>query len=235
MIFFRSLLFSIGSLIATLIIGSLVFLTFPFPYIFRFHFVRSWAIFNLWWLDTTCNIKYEVIGAENIPDKNAIVFCKHQSTFETIVLQKLIIPHTWVLKRELLWLPFFGWGLAALEPVAIDRSSGRKAIEQIKQQGIDRLNKGRWIVIFPEGTRVPAGTEKRFGIGGAILAAESGYPVLPIAHNAGRYWPRKGFFKFPGTIQVHIGQVIETKGKTPDEINQLTKQWIDNKVKEIGG
>ena len=235
MIFFRSLLFSIGSLIATLIIGSLVFLTFPFPYIFRFYFVRSWAMFNLWWLDTTCNIKYEVTGAENIPDKNGIVFCKHQSTFETIVLQKLIIPHTWVLKRELLWLPFFGWGLAALEPVAIDRSSGRKAVEQIKQQGIDRLNKGRWIVIFPEGTRVPTGTEKRFGVGGAILAAESSYPVLPIAHTAGRHWPRKSFLKFPGTIQVHIGQAIETKGRTPDEINQLAKQWIDNKVKEIGG
>lgn len=235
MIFFRSLLFSIGSLVATLIIGSLSFLTFPFPYISRFYFVRSWAMFNLWWLEVTCNIRYEVTGIENIPKTNAIVFCKHQSTFETIVLQKLIIPHTWVLKRELLWLPFFGWGLAALEPVAIDRSSGRKAVEQIKQQGIDRLNKGRWIVIFPEGTRVPAGTEKRFGIGGAILAAESGYPVLPITHNAGRHWPRKSFLKFPGTIQVHIGQIIETKGRTPDEINQAAKQWIDSKTREIGG
>ena len=235
MIFIRSLLFSFGSIIVTLIIGSMSFLTFPFPYIFRFHFVRSWALFNLWWLRLTCNITFKVTGAENITENNGIVFCKHQSTFETLVLQKLIIPHVWVLKRELLWLPFFGWGLAALEPIAIDRASGRKAVEQIKQQGINRLKKGRWVVIFPEGTRVPAGEQKRFGVGGAILAAESGYPVLPIAHNAGRYWPRKSFLKYPGTIQIHIGQLIETKGKTHDEINQISKQWIDNKVTEIGG
>lgn len=235
MILLRSLLFFLGSFLATLIIGSLSFLTFPFPYIFRFYFVRSWAVFNLWWLNITCNLNYEVTGMENIPEKNAIIFCKHQSTFETIVLQKFIIPQVWVLKRELLWLPFFGWGLAVLEPIAINRSSGRKAVEQIKKQGINRLKKGRWVVIFPEGTRIKAGTEKRFGVGGAILAAESGFPVLPIAHNAGRFWPRRSFLKYPGTIKIHIGPIIESTNRTPDEINKLAKQWIDKTVTEIGG
>ena len=235
MIYLRSFLFSVGSLAATLIIGSLSFLTFPLPYLTRFRIIRSWAVFNLWWLNLTCKIDYKVTGTENIPDKNAIVFCKHQSTWETAALQMFLIPQVWVMKRELLWLPFFGWGLAVLEPIAIDRSSGRKAVEQIKAIGQKRLEQGRWVVIFPEGTRVPAGQQKRFGIGGAILAAESGYPVLPVAHNAGRFWPKRSFLKKPGTIQIHIGPLIESKGRTPDEINRLAKEWIDNTVTEIGG
>jgi 1-acyl-sn-glycerol-3-phosphate acyltransferase len=140
-----------------------------------------------------------------------------------------------VLKRELMWIPFFGWALALLHPIAIDRGSGRKAIEQVVAQGRDRLRSGIWVVVFPEGTRVAPGTRRRYGIGGAVLAAETGYPVVPVAHNAGTFWPRRSFFKRPGTVRAVIGPVIESRGKTAEEIRDLAETWIENKMRELEG
>lgn len=233
MLFLRSLLFALGMWSSTLIIAPLAVLTFPFPFATRYAFITQWARFNLWWLRATCGLRYQVHGRDNIPAGNAIVFCKHQSAWETLALQNIFPPQVWLLKRELLWVPFFGWGLAMLEPIAIDRRAGRKAVEQLVRQGIERLADGRWVVIFPEGTRVAPGHTGRYGIGGAALAASSGYPVVPVAHNAGEFWPRRGFLKRPGTITVVVGPAIDSRGKDAETIKEEAKAWIENKSREI--
>jgi len=233
MLFLRSLLFVLGMWSSTLIIAPLAVLTLPFPFATRYAFITQWARFNLWWLQITCSLRYQVYGRENIPSGNAIVFCKHQSAWETLALQNIFPPQVWLLKRELLWVPFFGWGLAMLEPIAIDRRAGRKAVEQLVRQGAERLADGRWVVIFPEGTRVAPGHTGRYGIGGAALAASSGYPVVPVAHNAGEFWPRRGFIKRPGTITVVVGPAIDPRGKDAETIKEEAKFWIENKSREI--
>lgn len=229
----RSLCFYFGMALLTLIFAPLSVLTFPFPFAARYRFISQWARINLWWLSRTCRLDYRVYGFENIPDSNAIVFCKHQSAWETLALQAIFPPQVWVLKRELLWIPFFGWGLAMLEPIAIDRGAVRRAIHSLLKQGIKRLQDGRWVIIFPEGTRVAPGEKRSFQVGGALLAQRSGYPVVPVAHNSGEFWRRRGFIKFPGTIQVSIGPLIESKGHTVAEINSLAENWIDSEMHKI--
>lgn len=229
----RSLLFTIGSLIVLIVVATLGLLSAPFPFHTRFAVISSWAKFVLWWLELTCNVRYVVEGIENIPKDNVIVFCKHQSTWETLILQKLLPPQVWVLKRELLWVPVFGWGLALLKPIGIDRKAGRRAIDQIVRQGISRLEDGEWVVIFPEGTRVAPNERKRYGIGGAVLAEKSAYPVLPVAHNAGEFWARRKFIKRPGTIRLVFGPIIDTKGKSAQQINAEAESWIEGKVDEL--
>ncbi|OOZ40092.1 1-acyl-sn-glycerol-3-phosphate acyltransferase [Solemya pervernicosa gill symbiont] len=235
MLFLRSLTYWIGMLLSTLVVAPLGLLLFPFPLTARFHFIKSWALFNLWLLKITCGLRYEVDGVENIPDQTVIVFCKHQSTWETLVLQKLFPRQVWVLKRELLKIPFFGWGLAMLEPIAIDRSAGRKALKQLVDQGSRYLNEGRSVVIFPEGTRTQFGSSGKYHAGGAILAQKSGFPVLPIAHNAGAYWPKHSFIKYPGTIRLSIGPAIDSSGKKTDAILTESEQWIEGRMAELGG
>jgi 1-acyl-sn-glycerol-3-phosphate acyltransferase len=233
MIVLRSSLFLLGMGITILLFAPLSVLTFPFPFNTRYQFITQWARFNLWWLDKTCRLSYQVSGEENIPTTNAIILCKHQSAWETLALQRIFPPQIWLLKRELLWIPFFGWGLAMLEPIAIDRKSGKKAMRQLLEQGVARLQAGRWVVIFPEGTRIAPGKKGRYAPGGALLAESSGYPVVPVAHNAGEFWPRRGFLKQPGIIQVIIGPVIVSKGKSAAEINAAVETWIEEKMQEI--
>ncbi len=235
MIYLRSLLFSTGMLVSMVffsLAGILLFLLFvPFPV--RYRFTTRWGRFTIWWLKVTCGIDYRVEGRENIPEGPAIVFSKHQSTWETLALQQIFPPQVWVLKRELMWLPLFGWTMATLKPIAIDRSAGRKAVNKIVEIGTRRLRSGLWVVIFPEGTRVPPGETRRYGIGGAVLAEKSGYPVVPVAHNAGEFWPRRAFLKRPGTIRVVIGPPIESKGRTAAEINRLAREWIEQAMGRI--
>lgn len=219
--------------ISLLAFAPLSVLTFPFPFKARYLFITQWARFNLWWLEKTCRLSYQVSGRENIPASNAIILCKHQSAWETLALQRIFPPQIWLLKRELLWIPLFGWGLAMLEPIAIDRKAGKKAMRQLLEQGAARLQAGRWVVIFPEGTRMAPGKKGRYAPGGALLAENSGFPVVPVAHNAGEFWPRRGFIKRPGVIQVVIGPVIASKGKSAAEINAATEEWIENKMREI--
>jgi 1-acyl-sn-glycerol-3-phosphate acyltransferase len=211
--FLRSLLFSIVMVFVTVFVSTLGFLFLPLTFRIRWHIIRLWAVWNLWSLEHICGIKYEVSGLENIPDETCIIFSKHQSTWETMALQQFFPPQVYVIKKELLWIPFFGWGIAVLNPIAIDRSSGHTAVKRLVEKGTERLQRGEWIVIFPEGTRVRPGERKRYKIGGAILAAESGFPIIPVAHNAGYYWQKGQFVKKPGTIKVVIGPVIRTKGK----------------------
>jgi 1-acyl-sn-glycerol-3-phosphate acyltransferase len=233
MLYIRSLLFSMGMLGATLVFSLLALLLAPLPFLWRYRIIMQWNTFNLWWLKLTCGIDYVLEGSENVPQEPAIVFSKHQSTWETMALTRIFPPQVWVLKRELLWVPFFGWGLALLQPIAINRGAGRKAVQQIIHTGCQRLATGRWVIVFPEGTRIPPGKKGRYGIGGAVLAEASGAPVVPVAHNAGEYWPRRSFIKRPGTIHMVIGPVIRSEGKSAQQIRQCAEQWIEQTMQRI--
>ena len=200
------------------------------PFAMRFRLVSNWARFNLWWLRVTCNIKAEITGLENIIDQPAIIMCKHQSAWETLVIQLLFPPQVWILKRELLWIPIYGWGLATMRPIAIDRSLGVRALKQIVLQGVERLNAGLWVVVFPEGTRIAPGKRQKYHPGGGMLAEKSGYPVIPIAHNAGHLWPRNSFLKWPGTIRMVIGAPVQTQGKKAAQITREVEEWIESTV-----
>lgn len=192
---------------------------------------KGWSDVSLWLLRRICGLGYQISGLENLPKDGCIVAAKHQSAWETIALRGILPPtQSWVLKRELLRIPVFGWALAAAKPIAIDRKEGKAAARQIMEQGTAALQEGVFVIIFPEGTRVAPGERKRYGIGAALLAAHSGYPVLPIAHNAGVYWRRRGILKRPGTIQVVIGPVIETKGLKAAEVNRRIEEWIESQV-----
>ena len=223
----RSLLYLLGMAVLTLIYGFLCILTVVTPYEIRYKFIMSWCAINIWWLRLTCGLKHEVIGKENIPDTPCIVMANHQSTWETMAIGTFFPPLTWVVKRELFFIPLFGWGLALTHPIALDRSAGRKAVEQLVEQGKARLKNGRWIVIFPEGTRTPPGTKRKFKVGGSVLAAESGYPIIPVAHNSGKFWARKQLTKKSGTIKIKIGSAIKCNGKTAEQINQEVFNWIN--------
>jgi 1-acyl-sn-glycerol-3-phosphate acyltransferase len=217
-------------LIWTVILTPLIL---PLPYQKRYLVISRWAYFITWWLEKTCHISYQVEGLENIPKSAAIILSKHQSAWETIVFQKIFPPQVWVLKRELFWIPFFGWGLKSLNPIAIHRKNLRQSMQEIIEQGTDRLAKGIWVVIFPEGTRVAVGEKKRHGVGGAMLAEKSGYPVVPVAHNAGKFWPRSGFIKYPGIVKVVIGPIIDPIGKDYKEINQFVENWIEGTMGKL--
>jgi len=233
--YLRSLVFTLGLWGSTLIIVPLTLLTAPLPFRWRYRVVTVWTRFNLWSLEKTCGLSYRVEGREHIPGQPVIVMSKHQSAWETLALQLLFEPQVWVLKRELLWIPVFGWGLAMMRPIAIDRKSGRQAVGQIVEQGTRRLKEGCWVVIFPEGTRVAPGERKRYRLGGAVLAQNSRYPVLPVAHNAGEFWPRRSFLKRRGTIRMVVGPPIESKGRSAEAINRDVETWIEETVASISG
>lgn len=195
---------------------------------------RAWVRSVLGALDLFCGLDYRVEGLEHLDRENCVVLLKHSSAWETIA-QFVIFPprQTWVMKRELLWVPILGWALMLFKPIAINRSGGRQAVEQVLEQGQQRLDDGYWVMIFPEGTRVPIGQKRRYGISGALLASTSGRPVIPVAHDAGRYWPRRGLLKRPGTIRLAIGRPIEAAGKDARELNAEVEAWIEAKLAEF--
>lgn len=232
-LYIRSLIFWVLSTLWLGIVVPMTLLSFPFSVHVRYRVASMWAKGNIEMLRVICNVNYKVEGLENLPQGAAIVMSKHQSTWETLVYQKILPPQLWVVKRELLRVPVFGWGLALCEPIAIDRSAGRKAIEQMVEQGKQKLDQGRWIIVFPEGTRVKPGVKQKYKIGGPIMASQVEYPVVPIAHNAGEYWPRHSLIKWPGTITVSIGPVINGFGKKPEVIKEEVETWIENKMEEI--
>lgn len=211
----------------------LFLLAFPVPYKYRSKLISSWSKITLHVLSFLCGLKFEISGQENIPETPSIIFCKHQSTWETMALQLLFTPQVWILKRELLWVPFFGWTLASMKSIAIDRSSGKKALRQIVDQGTRRLKEGNWVIIFPEGTRKLPGQKPNYKIGGAMLAKSSGYDVLPIAHNAGEFWPKGQYIKKPGLIKMVIGPVIKSSDLKTKQINQQAEQWIESTIESL--
>lgn len=229
----RSAVFALALGVLTVIWALLSLLSVVLPYRARFWFVSRWNVATAFLLRTLVGLDYRIEGAEHIPPTPCIVFSKHESAFETIILPIHFAPQTWVLKRELLWLPFFGWGLALLAPIAIDRRAGKTALQQVVEQGRERLARGAWVVVFPEGTRVKPGARTRYKLGGASLAAATGCPVLPIALDSGDYWGRNSFIKHPGTVRMVIGPLIRTEGLTAAEINRRAESWIEDTVRQI--
>jgi len=232
-LFLRTLIFYLGLAAIVLILTPGLVVALFLPQLPRNRFFTSWGRTIIWWQKVICGLGFEVIGRENIPQGNGIILCKHQSAWETFTLQLVFPPQTWVLKKILLWIPFFGWGLALAGSIAIDRAKGTQALKQVIEKGTDRLKKGLWVVIFPEGTRILPGQSGKYNPGGAMLAVRSGYPVVPVAHNAGSYWPRSGWPIRPGVITMVVGPVIDPEGLKPGEINQRVAAWIEEQMKEM--
>lgn len=222
-----------GQAISAIFVYLTGMLLFAFPYRVRYYYITSWSHFVIWWAKIICNIRYEVQGKSNLAIKNGIILCKHQSAWETLFLQTLLGPQSWVLKKELLKIPFFGWGLAMIEPIAIDRSKKGSSAKQLIEQGKKYLQDGRWVIIFPEGSRIDVGKQGKYSRSGALLAKDSGYPIIPIAHNAGLFWPRNAFIKKPGTITVIVGSPIYPHALNVDEIHTLAIDWIEATMKKI--
>ena len=225
MLLLRSLLYFVGSIISLILITLCgLFLVFA-NYSTRHKFLSQWAIFCIWWLKITLNITTNIIGQENVKKSPCIIISNHQSTWETLAFQTIFPAHTWVLKQELLWLPIFGWSLAMLKPIIINRGDKLKAIKKVIKQGADRLNKGISIVIFPEGTRQPYKHLGEYQNGGAAIAKKSGYEIVPVYHNAGNLWPKGSFIKKPGVITVIIGEVISDSNLTSSEVTEKIRNW----------
>jgi 1-acyl-sn-glycerol-3-phosphate acyltransferase len=233
MLYLRTIVFYLGMWICTLPFG----LAAPFLMLFapkvRYAVIRQWSRWVLAWLRLVCDVGFEVEGGENLPDTPSVVLAKHQSTWETLGFQSIFPSQTWVLKRELLRIPFFGWGLAAAWPVAIDRTAGKEALRQVIDQGKERLAGGFWMIVFPEGTRMAPGTKGRYAVGGAMLAEKAGVPIVPVAHNGGEHWPKGKFLKYPGTIRVVIGPAIDPRGRKASETTALAEEWIESQMARI--
>jgi 1-acyl-sn-glycerol-3-phosphate acyltransferase len=213
--------------------GAVALLTAPLPRRYTYGVAITWVDSVLWLLRALCRLDYRVEGREHLPARNGIVLLKHASAWETIAQLRVFPPQTWVLKRELMWVPILGWVLWLMKPIAIDRRGGGIAVQQVLEQGHARLADGLWVMIFPEGTRMPVGETRRYGISGALLAAAEGLPVVPVAHNAGYFWPRRGWLKKPGTIRVVIGPPIETKGVEPRAVTEQAQQWIEGTLARL--
>jgi 1-acyl-sn-glycerol-3-phosphate acyltransferase len=229
----RSVLFLFLAVLVTPFFGIAVPLGGLFGYKPASFLAAVWARLIIEIAKLCCGIKWEIRGWENVPRSPAILMAKHQSAWETLFMECTFPPQCWIIKKELLWLPFVGWGLLGIRAIAIDRSSGHSAVEQIVEQGRKRLGQGMWVSIFPEGTRIPVGKRGRYGMGGAILATRTGAPVVPIAHNAGEYWGRYAFRKHAGTITVMIGPPIATAGREAAEVNREVEEWIEARMREL--
>ena len=232
-VFLRSCLFAAFQLLITPPFALISLLTFPFGAFTRYRIISTWTRLVLWAVENICGLHYRVLGADNMPAEPCVVLSKHQSAWETLAFQVIFPPQVYVIKRELLWIPFFGWGLAMLSPVAIDRKAGMRALKQMLAQGRDRLRRGFWIIVFPEGTRTAPGARGSYQTGGAAIAVHAGAPVLPVAHNAGECWKRHAFRKYPGTITVSIGKAIDTRGKKADAVTREVESWIEAEMHRL--
>jgi 1-acyl-sn-glycerol-3-phosphate acyltransferase len=232
-VFLRSSLFAAFQILITPVFSIIALLTFPLPALTRYRIITVWTRWVMWAARIICGIRFRVIGRENIPTEPCIILAKHQSAWETMGFQLIFPPQVWVLKRELLRVPFFGWGLAMLSPIAIDRSLRRAALQQLVEQGRQRLTAGFNIVIFPEGTRITPGHRGKYRAGGAHLAVQTGATVLPVAHNAGLRWGRNAFLKYPGLITVSIGAPIAPDGMDAETLIRRVEQWIEAEMPQL--
>jgi 1-acyl-sn-glycerol-3-phosphate acyltransferase len=229
----RSGAFAAALALVTPFYAMLALATFPLPRMARYRIISGWSRLVILLARTILGIDWRVEGRENLPSRPSVILAKHQSAWETLAFQHIFPPQVHVLKRELLWIPFFGWGLALMSPIAIDRSRGVAALRAIARRGRERLEQGFWVVVFPEGTRVAPGERRDYHVGGAWLAAASGAPIVPVAHNAGLVWPRNAFIKRPGTVTVRIGPAIDTANRDPKIVNQLAESWIEEQQKAL--
>ncbi|CAG0981220.1 1-acyl-sn-glycerol-3-phosphate acyltransferase [Rhodocyclaceae bacterium] len=233
MILLRSALFMAIMVVATPLFVLLLLCFFWLPLRQRRLFVMPYVDFVMGLIKHVLRIDHRIEGLENIPDRPCVILCKHQSAWETFALQKIFTLTSFVYKRELHWLPFFGWGLWLMPFVAIDRGAGKRALNQVAERGKGRLAEGYSVIVFPEGTRVAPGHHRRYKIGGAHLAAQSGAPVVPVALNSGEFWRRKAFLKRPGTVTVSIGPAIDPAGLSAEDINLRAETWIENEMRRI--
>jgi len=232
----RNLVYWLVLSLVTFVCFVCLFLAAPLPRRWRHVFGQSWARVLTWVLEHVIGLKYQVIGRENIPDTPSIICAKHQSGWETMALQAIFPAQIYVAKRELLWIPLFGWGLALMNPIAIRRSDRMRSNQQILKQGRERLAHGFWITVFPEGTRIKPGARGKYKLGAARMSKTLGIPMVPVAHNAGEFWPRNSFLKYPGLITVVIGPAIwpdESRGS--ESLMAEAEAWIEARQVEIGG
>ena len=233
-LFLRSALFMVLMVIATVIWSGVCMLAAPLPYNKRYYVTSRWNVFMVWCAKYICGINYQFKGYENFPDAPAIILSKHQSAWETIfLLANLPRPLVFVFKKEILYIPFFGWGIALRRMIPIDRKQGKNAFKSVVAHGKRRLKDGQWIIMFPEGTRIPVGQQGKYKSGGTRLAVETGAVVVPIALNSGECWPKNSFIKKPGTVTVSVGKPISSEGKTPDELMEQVEQWIESEMRVI--
>jgi len=234
----RSLLFLTFQLVVTPLYAIAMLLMAWSPRITTYRMAASWCAVNLWGARTICGIRWQVDGRENIPQGSAlsphIVLSKHSSTWETLSLTQYFPSLAYVAKKELLSIPFFGWGFALASPISIDRKAGMDAMQQIAAQGRERFKQGFWIAIYPEGTRIPAGTRAKYKSGGARLAIALEVPIIPVAHNAGYLWPKGVFGKRSGVISMTIGKPISPAGKDPLALMHEVEAWIEGEVARLG-
>lgn len=230
----RSVLFTTFLFVSTFFYAIAVLLVGWLPPHRLYAMARSWSLTQLWMLEKLCGLSYSVEGLENVPEGAHVSMWKHSSAWETIAQASIFPPQSWVLKRELMWIPMVGWAVRCLKPIAINRKGGASAVNQVVEQGTQRLKEGLWILIFPEGTRVAPGEVRRYGISGALLASRVGCKIVPVAHNAGEFWPRRGWVKRPGRITVRIGPPIDAAGREPRELNDEVRAWIDAQIASLG-
>jgi 1-acyl-sn-glycerol-3-phosphate acyltransferase len=229
----RSIVFTSLFFLITALYAVAVLLCIWIPYPQRYFFAHSWGTVILWLLKNLCGLTYSVSGREHLPSGAHVAMWKHSSSWETIAQAVVFPPQAWVLKRELMWIPIVGWAVHFMRPIAIDRGAGTAAVNRVLAQGKQRLSNGVWVLIFPEGTRMPDRETKKYGVSGALLASRAGCKVIPVAHNAGKFWPRRGWLKKPGCIQVVIGPPIEAAGRDPRSINSDAQEWIERTVKTL--
>ena len=229
----RSLIFAVVQTALTIFFSIVALLSFPFSAHARYRLITGYNHMVIWLARRVLGIHYEIRGTENLPTQPAIILAKHQSAWETVAFLCLFPPVSPVIKQELLNVPFFGWAFRMLSPIAIDRGAGREALKQIVRQGKEKLAQGFWVLVFPEGTRVAPGEKGRYGIGGGWLAAETGAPIVPVAHNAGEVWPKNAFIKQPGTITISIGPVIDATGKSAAELTRAVEAWIESEMTRL--
>lgn len=230
----RAVIFYLIMAITILIGVSLVFLTAPLPFSWgRFRVIKTWSRFMAKMGKYLCGLDYEIIGLEHLKHPPFIIFSKHQSAWETITFSGIFPPNCFITKKELTYIPIFGWAFWISKHIPINRKAGKKAIAQICEEGAKRLKQGISIILFPEGTRVAPGQHPEFHKGGAILVKSTGSPIICVAHNAGQFWRRNGFLKTPGKIKVIISPPMETKNLSIKEINDMAYQWITQKMAEL--
>lgn len=234
MLLIRSLLFTSFLFVTALLGGFIVLVTFWAPDRWLWWVTRSWCRLSVWAGEFFCNMHVVVEGEENIPDEASVIMIKHTTALETYWQVTAFPRTTWVIKREILWIPLFGWAVALLlDPIAINRSSGRRAVKQVIEKGTQRLADGIWVTVFPEGTRMPPGQTRKYGVSGAALAQSAGVPIVPVAHNAGDLWQRRSFLKRPGTVRFVIGPPIDAAARPPKETNEIVQAWIEGRMREI--
>jgi 1-acyl-sn-glycerol-3-phosphate acyltransferase len=230
---FRSLLFLLILLVVTPPYTLCVLFFWPLPHHVRRQSVVPWVSFTIWLVKHVLGIPYRLLGAENIPARPCVVLCKHQSAWETLMLQEVFKDTVFVWRKEIKYLPFFGWALAVTPMIETDRSASKSALKRLVDQGRDRLANGYTVIIFPEGTRSQPGSKNRYKGGGALLAVQTGTPVVPVALNSGEFWGRNALFKTSGTVTVSVGPAIDPTGLTANEVLSRAETWIEAEMTRI--